>query len=237
MGQTARNAAIHVNGYDLTTYFAEEESTFDSGLEDTTAFGPSVVAKSFTATIAEASLMFRGWWTSGAAAVWRVLRDAIATTTKSVVSIWHIGDAVGNSGLAMQSDLSSLKVPMAVSGALKIEVEFKSSVGEEDVVSLHPFLTQETGAGNGTTVDNTAATTAGGSAYLQVSDVGTTMTVTIRHSTDNFVGDDTLLGTFAAVTVDRTVERIVLSGTIKRYVRIAWTQTGNTTFGVALHRN
>lgn len=236
MGTAARNTAIHVNGTNLSGYFSQEDSTWTGGLEDTTAYGSAVTAKTWTPTLSEGTLTLAGFWDDTAGGILDVLNAAYASATQAICSIWHTGDSVGNRGVAIKGDVKTTKDSAQVDGVLKISTEVTSSVGEEDVISLHA-LTQETADGNGTTVDNTAATTAGGSAYLHVSEMTTALTVHIYHSTDNFATDDTLLATFAADPTANTAERITISGTIRQYTRVEWTQTGNATFGVGLHRN
>jgi len=235
-GTSARNAAIGVNAVDLSGYFRAVEAMWEIEMDDTTTFGATRVAKSWTLLLEIATLIFTGFWDATATVgVNAVLKAAFAAATQSIVTWWPTGDAVGSHGVAMLADLGTKKREGAVDKAITIGAEFKSSVGEEEVVSLHA-LTQETSDGNGTIVDNGAATTNGGSAYLEVSDITTDITVTLRHSTDNFGANDVLLGSFTIVAADRTTQRIALTGTINRYVRAVWDLTGNSTFRVGLHR-
>lgn len=236
MGVSARNSAVHVNAFDLSGYFRGIDIVDDVGLEDATAFGTSRVGKSWARTLYEATLSLKGFWDPTlVTGVNVVLRAALAAATQSIVSIWPTGDVVGQVGFGFKADVSSRKVASEVAGLITLEAEFKSSVGDEEIVSLHA-LAQETLDGNGTTVNNGAATANGGSAYLHVPDIATNIIVTLRHSTDNFVANDTLLGTFATVSADRGEERIEFTGTVKQYVRAVWDLTGTATFGVGIHR-
>ena len=122
-----------------------------------------------------------------------------------------------------------------VDGVVKMSAEFTSSTGEEDVISLHA-LAQETADGNGTTVDNGASSANGGAVYLHVTEMTTALAVTVRHSTDNFVSSDVLLATFTADPAAGTAQRIALTGTINRYVRVVWDLTDDATFGAAINR-
>jgi hypothetical protein len=235
MAQSARNASIGVNGFDLSGYFRAFDTAWEIGLEDTTTFSATRVAKSWTLLLEEAMWTLTGFWDATAiVGVHAVIKAALALATKSIVTVWPTGDAVGSRGKALQADLSSRTVEGAVDSVLTIGAEFKSSVGEEDVVSHHA-LAQETIDGNGTTVDNGAATTNGGVAYLEVSAVTTNVLVTVRHSTDNFGANDVLLGTFALATA-RGAQRLEIAGTINRYTRFVWDLTGNTTFRGSLGR-
>ncbi len=114
-------------------------------------------------------------------------------------------------------------------------VSAQSIVAVETGVVTHA-LAAESSDTNGATTDNGAATSNGGSAYIHAPAVAGTLTLTIRHSTDNFVGDDTLLGSFTAFTGPRG-QRITFSGTVKRYTRDVWTLGGSpATFATDLIR-
>lgn len=236
MGQSARNSAIGVNAFDLSGFFRAWDSAWEIGLEDTTTFASTRTAKSWTLLLEESLTTLTGFWDPTATTgVHAVISAALGAAAKSIVTVWPTGDAVGAPGVAVEADAGSRKIEGAVDGVISIAAEFKSSVGEEEVVSLHA-LAQETGDDDGDTVDNGAATQNGGAVYLEVSDVGTDIAVEVHASDDNFVADDDTIATFATVTTDRTVQRIALTGEIKRYVRVSWDLTGNSTFRASIHR-
>lgn len=90
-------------------------------------------------------------------------------------------------------------------------------------------------------VDDGASSTAGAEAVLQVFSVtgGTSITVTINHSTDNFAANDVVLITFTVAT-GRTAERVAVTGTVNRYRRIKITQAGgviSAVIAVSFQRN
>lgn len=236
-GQSARNTAIGVNAYDLSGYFKAMDLGWEIGLEDTTTFSSTRTAKSWTLLLEEAVLALTGFWDDTATVgVNVVIRAALAAATKSVVTVWPTGDAVGAEGMAMEADLGSRKVDGAVDGVIALGCEFKSSTGDEDVISLHA-LAQETLDGDGDTVDNGAATSNGGAVYLECALVGTDNIVTIHASDDDFSGDDDTIATFTTVSADYKVQRIAITGAIKRYVRVSWNLTGNSTFRASISRN
>lgn len=104
-----------------------------------------------------------------------------------------------------------------------------------------PGVRTDTTATNGTSIDNAASTAFGLQAYLQVMSVtGTSVTVTVGHSTDN-VSFSSLVA-FAAATSGGSpqVQRVSVSNatTVNRYLRIQTTGTfSNAVFGVVLVRN
>lgn len=77
-----------------------------------------------------------------------------------------------------------------------------------------------------------ANSTNGAALYLGVSnlnlDGGTNLTVTIRHSTDNFGASDVLLDTFTVVTAHPASERRLVAGTINRYTRTTYVFNGGS---------
>jgi hypothetical protein len=115
----------------------------------------------------------------------------------------------------------------------RAKVEYVVSGEREDGVTLHPHV-QESAGGNsqGTPHDNGAATTNGGSAYLQVSQMAgiTALDVKVRHSVDNAVWVDLATFTQVPVAALRKGERKAIVGTINRYTSTTWTPTGAGTF-------
>ena len=90
--------------------------------------------------------------------------------------------------------------------------------------------------GQGTAIDNTISTNAGGAAYLQVMNVSTaTFAASLQTSPDNLTWTTT--GTFATVSAGFTyTERLSFASTIDKYVRAAWLTTSTATFAIAFGR-
>ncbi len=92
--------------------------------------------------------------------------------------------------------------------------------------------------GNGTTVDDAAATIDGAVAHLHVTAVSAsdTILVTIEDSANSSTW--ATIGTFT-LALAATSQRITIAGTIRRYVRCVWDVTGtgiSIPFAVALAR-
>jgi hypothetical protein len=120
--------------------------------------------------------------------------------------------------------------------AVKWAVMASGVVGFGDVLHL---LAAETADGNGAAVDQGAQTTTGGIAHLHVTGMSASdsIVVTIEDSANGSTGWATV-GTFASKAAVGA-ERIVIPGTIKRYVRAVWDVTGagvSIPFLVALAR-
>ena len=88
----------------------------------------------------------------------------------------------------------------------------------------------ETADGNteATSVDNGAATAAGGAGYLEVTDhqlgTFTDALVAVRHSADDAIYADKLV--FAAETLARHAQRIVVAGAVERYLAVSLDRRG-----------
>lgn len=141
--------------------------------------------------------------------------------------------AVMNS--ALQSEMSiSATHDEAVKATLNCQFNTITEVGQ--VIADQTAITADT---NGTTFDNAAATTNGGSAHLHVTAYSglTSNSVIIEHSVDNSVW--ATLATFTLVT-GKTSERITVAAgtTVRRYMRIRddVTGTGSCTRGVVFCR-
>lgn len=110
--------------------------------------------------------------------------------------------------------------------------------GETDYGVVLENLTAVTTDGNGTARDLTGATTNGGVAHLHVTAFSglTNNIVTIEDSADGSTGWATIL-TFSTYTAV-TSERVAISGTVRRHLRVVdnVTGTGSTTRAVTFAR-
>lgn len=129
--------------------------------------------------------------------------------------------------IAKNGDLTKANAKYDVSG----------QVEEGVLLVAHAAITATT---NGTGVDNSASSTSGGAAYLEVSAFSgfTSVAVKIQDSADNSAWLDVSGASFTAVTTAPTAQRIAISGTIRRYTRYVATVTGSgsITLAVALAR-
>ncbi|MDP2731072.1 MAG: hypothetical protein Q8O55_11420 [Dehalococcoidales bacterium] len=120
----------------------------------------------------------------------------------------------------------------------KIKANFVTEdIPFDECLILMAKATQVAG-GNGASLDNAAESTNGLTAYMQVFEItgGGTLTVSLEHSVNGSTGWDPLAVAFAAAT-GRTTERILNTGTIRRYLRASWTLTaGTATFAIMVKR-
>jgi hypothetical protein len=177
----------------------------------------------------DATITYEGLWEGGVGSIDEIL-DALLGDDENGdgASLWSHspeGGADGDVVKCAQGIETEYNIHTDDDSSASWSATGQSIVGVERGKRIHAKA-EESSDGNGATDDNGAATSNGGSAYLHAPDVQGTLTVTIRHSTDNFGADDTLLGSFTAFTAARG-QRITFSGTVKRYTRVAHTLGGS----------
>ena len=217
-------ARVYVNGHDLTGYLRSFTSSGSRDSAETTTFGKT--AKTYVPGLKDATLSAEGVYDGDPKAVDEVLSTALGQDQESLWTWFPQGDsAIGNVGYGFAAHATSYEVESPVDDVVSVSVEAQSKVGKERVQALHP-IKEETANGQGTSLDGGASSTNGGVGYLHVTNLsGTnpTLDVTIQHSDDNGASDPwSALITFTQVTQANTAQRIEVSGTVKRYVRVTW---------------
>lgn len=158
-----------------------------------------------------------------------------------VVCAYLRGGILGNPAACMVAKQVDYNPTRANDGMLSSTVaSVANGYGLEWGVQLTAGQRTDTAATNGTAVDNTAATSFGFQAYLQVTAfTGTDVTVKLQDSADNVTFADVAGGAFTQTTAAHTGQRIATANTatIRRYVRATTVTTGgftSATFNVVL---
>lgn len=149
-----------------------------------------------------------------------------AKSTPQVVTLAPSGTARGAETWQVQSNELNFNTTAAAADVVNATVAFQSDglVDPGVVIDPETAITVDT---NGTSVDNTAATSNGGVAHLHVTAYSglTSNSVIIEHSTNNSVW--TTLATFTLVTGTGSERLVVAPGTtVNRYLRIRDDVTG-----------
>lgn len=224
-----------MNGYNITGYLNKIEAPYTVDTAETSVFGSN--NKSFIPGMKDATLSAEGLFDGDVDAVDQLFNSALAGANTANNLIWFPqGNTVGNIGYGLSMIQTAYNVMGTKDDAVKISMAGHSNIGRERLKMIKA-LAAVSANGSSASQDNAAATTNGGSAYLQVTAAsGYTGNVAIKleHSTDNAIWSN--LAAFTNVT-GRTNERIVIAGTINRYVRATYTlNNGTATFAVALCR-
>lgn len=218
-----KNAKVLANGYDLSAYFSSANASGAADTAEVTTFGND--SKAYIPGVKDGTFSVEGYYDATAGAVDEVLAAAIGTET--VWTTVFAADAIGARGYGAATITTSVETGAEIGGAVTVTAEGQADGGLDAIVVLHA-LGAETASGNGTQVDNGAATTNGLAAYLQVTakSGSPTLTAKVQHSTDGSTWAD--LATFSAVTAANVAERIATTGTVNRYLRALWTISGGS---------
>lgn len=149
-----------------------------------------------------------------------------AKSTPQVVTLAPSGTARGAETWQVQSNELNFNTTAAAADVVSATVAFQSDglVDPGVVIDPETAITVDT---NGTSVDNTAATSNGGVAHLHVTAYSglTSNSIILEHSTNNSVW--TTLATFTLVTGTGSERLVVAPGTtVNRYLRIRDDVTG-----------
>ena len=149
---------------------------------------------------------------------------------------WAIGQTVGDVAGMMHGLNTNFDPSRGADGMITFDIEMLNN-GNIPVwgVMLTPGLKTDTGAANGATLDQSAQTTAGAEAFLHVTSfTGSNFTATIQDSSNGSSWGT--LKAFTQVTGTGT-ERVTVSGTVERYVRVISAGTFNpVSFAVSFRR-
>ena len=178
------------------------------------------------------NVSYNVWFNDAAAAAHVASR---VPTTASVFT-WAFGATVGDVAGMMSGLATNYDPTRSADGALAFDIESLSNgVAPAWGVMLTPGLKTDTGAANGATLDQSAQTTAGAEAILHVTSfTGSNFTATVQDSSNG-----SSWGTLVAFTQVTAVgsERVTVSGTVERYVRVISAGTFNpVSFAVSFRR-
>lgn len=214
-----KDAAILLDGVALSGYLNSVEPGAEVDTAETTTFQKSW--KEFIAGTASQTVTLSGFFDPTFNAVWALIGDAPGNLL-----------TIGPGGLALGSFVHLVKQLTASYGesadigdavTFDWEVQADGPVGFGRIIDTGTITTD----GNGASYDYTAQTTAGGVAHLHVTSVSASDSIvtTIEDSANGSSGWATI-GTFASKSA-AGAERILIPGTIRRYVRAVDDVTGS----------
>jgi hypothetical protein len=233
---SAQKARVLIGDFNFTPVTAQAGSEWPTDMLDVTTLNDT--AKAFIPGLDTSTFTLSGWLDVDATADahFDQMNDFKAAAAEPLT--YAPGGLSLGTGLQMAGVLESqFGTGSQVADKVTFALGCQTSGPTEFGVSLHD-LTAETIDGDGTGVDlTTASTTSGAVAHLHVTAFSglTSAVVTIADSANN--STFATIGTFATAT-GLTSERLVITGTIRRYVRYSLdvTGTGSVTFAVSFAR-
>lgn len=226
-----KNGRLAVDGNALAAYFSSQSFSASVDTPETTVF--TSAAKEFIPGLYSGTVSLDGFFEATANGI--LVNDVLGAVAGNNVTIAPAGFTVGSPTIDCVGLATTYSNTSDVADAVKASVEFQTTGRIDYGNALADLDTSSTTAANGASFDGGAGTASGALAVLQVSSVtGGSVTVKVQHSTDGSTWSD--LATFTAAS-SVTSERVVVAGTVNRYLRASWTQTASAaSFAVTLSR-
>ena len=216
-----------VDGYSLAGTMTQMTFKKIGATENTDGLGDSWQEATPTGRLS-GELYQTGWWDDAS----KSSVDALVTTAGTVSRTICVAPAGGTAGSAMTGFEgafgSEMERIIEKEGLHKLNCTYTVSGAIEEGTIIEA-LTAQTATGNSASVDNSASSANGGSGYIQVTaETGSSPTaaVKIQHSADDTTFVDLITFTTASTV---SAERITVSGTVNRYLRVARTIGGSST--------
>jgi hypothetical protein len=222
-----KNAELLLDGVDVSGYLNSIDTAVSVEPAETTTFKKSW--KTFISGLASATISAGGFYDPALTAVRTALQTAKVVTLGPAGASTQ-GDPVRMGEARTNSYAESSKIGEAV-GFAWVSVCDELSFGQV----VHPLGSESTDA-SGSAMDGSASSADGAFAHLHVTAISGTADITIEDSADGST-DWQVIGTFAQAATTGA-ERLTISGTVRRYVRVTWnlSVSGSTTFAVSMAR-
>jgi len=214
------------SGHDLLGVSTDLSDTVEGLTEDATVLGATWQTPLPTGT-KRAELTQAGYFDNAADSSHHVFNEQQGTSR--VVSLGYEGNTLGKNATCYAGAYASKYSRIVSKNQLHRAAATYQITGASDECAIIAPLAARTADGNTQTTpwDNAVLST-NGAGYLQVNAITLSgrpsVVIKLRHSDDNSTYAD--LATFAAVSAIGA-ERVAITGTINRYVAIAWAWGGS----------
>jgi hypothetical protein len=222
-----KNVKVYVDEFDFSSYFNDVSAATTVETAETSTFGSS--AKEYIPGLMDGTVSLSGLFESTAdEGTDDYFSSILGGAAKQKVIVAEEGHALGYRAVMLESDTTSYEVSGAIADVVQASAEFQSSEGVEHGVILSSG-SAVSATGNGTSVDNGASTSNGGVGFVSVpaNTRNGNVTIKIQQSADNSTFTDLI--TFTVVSsATKTSERVEVTGTVARYLRVSYTVAGST---------
>lgn len=221
-----KNVSIFINQYDFSTYFNDVSASSMVETAEVSAFGSN--AKEYIVGLTDGTVSLSGMFDGSTTGTDTVFSSVLGSSTKQNVIVAPSGHSNGATAIVLEADDTSYEVSGAVADVVQTSAEFQSSDGVEHgkILSSGSAITA---TGNGTSVDNAASSANGGVGFVSVptNTRNGNITVKVQQSADNSTFTDLITFTVVSSTT-KTFQRVEVTGTVARYLRVNYTVAGST---------
>ena len=210
----AGTSKVYVGGYDLTPYIQGYSANGTQATAEVSTLADTF--QQFLSGLKGGTASLNGIYDPATDRIVDSLVAAFASSNKGIMIFPH-GDTLGEKGIGLWGFGTSLTINGDTGSAIMISADLQSNNGFGFGVSLHA-LSAVTGAGNGASVDNGAATSNGGESLLLVTAfTGTDATIVAADSADD--SSFATIATHTQVTAGKVTDRQTVAGAVRRYLR------------------
>jgi hypothetical protein len=227
-----KNTKVLTNEFDWSAYFNSTDIAYEVDVPESTTFGNS--DRTYIAGLRTGTMSLAGFFDALSDTDEDVVPGQLGQVAVVLVTVAPDGFTIGNRTYSAQGRWTGRTITSPVDGIVTTGLDVQATAGVDRGVSLHN-LTSETSSGNGSSVDNAAASSNGATAFLHITAWNaTTLDVKVEDSINDSVWADHI--TFAQAS-GITSERGTSTGTVDRYARLNWTLVGTSaTFAVSFTR-
>jgi hypothetical protein len=229
MALAGDHVQIIVGGYDLTADLNKVNIDDSRKMHSTLSFNDDV--EKFIPGQRMAKLAHAGFMNAVAAQSHPVLKGLAVDGVVGIFVGQNTDPVVGDPVYNLLTQQQNYQVAPQVGQVIPFQANFANRgerAGWGVALAVPVSFTNST---NGTGVNNGAASSNGGAAFLHILQAAgsDTYTIVIEDSnTGAFGGEENTIGTFTLDASELGSERLALSGTIRQYVRFKATRTGST---------
>jgi hypothetical protein len=225
----SQNAGIFVNQYNLTSHTRQMEIMAAIADHDSTVLGDSAVR--IQLGLKSGGVRYQGLFDPTVGGAYDVLSAAYGSTTSRIATAFPELTTLGNPAVLCYALETELGIPVNVNDLVGLTAYLKAAEDGVDFGVWLQALAAVTNTGNGSSVDNAAATTNGGVGVIHTTAIaGAAPSVVwkIQHATDNSTWVDLITFTAATVASSERIE-VAAGTTVNRYLRAIRTFGGTTT--------
>lgn len=228
-----KSGSILLGPFNLSGYSRQFSTVQEQDLHDVSVYGDS--SRDYILGLKRGSVTISGLFEPTDNLQDEQLVAALSASTARALSVSPQATTLGNVAYTASSRIQTYNHETPFDDLITWSADAETDSDTILVGHWLHALTAETAGVTTSSVDNGAASTAGGRANLHVTAwSGTSATVKIQDSADNSSWADLL--TFSTVSAT-TSESVSISGTVRRYARVVLSGTiTSITFAVALGR-
>tara|TARA_R110000824_G_scaffold135553_1_gene298847 strand:- start:5546 stop:6271 length:726 start_codon:yes stop_codon:yes gene_type:complete len=220
--QTGLNVRLYVMGNDLSgDANAVDSMGYTQALLETTPLNAAAATR--MTGLADGGVTVNGYFDNADNKIHATFTsNSGKLPTADQVVLIPFNSAVGDPAIGISAKQADYTVNRSPGSAMTVSSTFTGNgMGGEFGAMLTAHDDTHASASNGTAVDNAASSASGGSGYLQIMSLASgSVIIKIQESANNSTWTDLMTFSTVAAAGAPTAERLTMSGTVARYLRV-----------------